>query len=169
MKKWMLLALLSFPGMAVASDPQPATEASIRELLLATEADKLLDQVYAQMMSLYDRAPGAEGGAPTADEVQARHRHARLSAFLRSEMGWDAMAPALIEVYRKVYTEQEVRDMLAFYRTPTGRSLIRKQPLVMQHSMEAMQVRMKTLEPAIRKLIEETSPAPRGGQRIERH
>lgn len=84
-------------------------------------------------------------------------------------MGWEAMAPALIEVYRKVYTEQEVQDMLAFYRTPTGRSLVRKQPLVMQHSMEAMQVRMKTLEPAIRKLIEETTPASRGRMRVERH
>lgn len=169
MKTWILAALLGFPGIAVASDPQPATEASIRELLLATEADKLVDQVYTQMMSLYDQAPEGEGSAPTADDVLARHHHARLSAFLRSEMGWEAMAPALIEVYRKVYTEQEVRGMLAFYRTPTGRSLIRKQPLVMQHSMEAMQVRMKTLEPAIRKLIEETTPASRGRMRVERH
>lgn len=84
-------------------------------------------------------------------------------------MGWDAMAPTLVAVYQKVYTEQEVRDILAFYRTPTGRSLIAKQPLVLQNSIEAMQARMKTLEPAIRKLVEETSPAPKSKVRVERH
>lgn len=84
MKKWMLLGLLSFPGIAVASDAQPATEASIRELLQLTQADKLLDQVYMQMMAVYDQEPVGEDGESVAHEAQARHRRSRLSDFLRS-------------------------------------------------------------------------------------
>src|SRR5690242_6300159 len=33
---------------------------------------------------------------------------------------WDVMGPEIMRVYRDSFTEAEVRDMLAFYKTPTG-------------------------------------------------
>jgi hypothetical protein len=39
--------------------------------------------------------------------------------------------------------------MLAFYKSPAGQAMIKKMPVVMQHSMQAMQ---QTLTPVMQKM-----------------
>jgi uncharacterized protein len=45
---------------------------------------------------------------------------------------WDAMAPQLIKVYMEAFTEAELREMIAFYRTPTGKKALTKIPELFQ-------------------------------------
>ena len=45
--------------------------------------------------------------------------------------------------------------MLAFYKTPTGRALIKKMPVVMQKSMTEMQKRMVPLMEKLHKIQQE--------------
>ncbi len=44
------------------------------------------------------------------------------------------MMDAMIQAYPEVYTKQELTDMVAFYETPTGRSVVRKSPLIIERS-----------------------------------
>ena len=39
-------------------------------------------------------------------------------------------------VYASKFTEQELKDTLAFYKTPLGKKLIEQEPAIMQQSME---------------------------------
>jgi hypothetical protein len=42
----------------------------------------------------------------------------------------------LVPIYLKYYTEKELDDMIAFYKSPTGKKMIESMPGVMQESME---------------------------------
>lgn len=39
-------------------------------------------------------------------------------------MSWEVVSPALVELYSRTFTVPEMRDMIAFYRTPTGQRVV---------------------------------------------
>jgi len=47
---------------------------------------------------------------------------------------WDEMLPEMTAIYKETFNEQEIREMTAFYRTPTGRKVLETLPEVMQRS-----------------------------------
>lgn len=175
MKKWMLCLLFAVASPAFGAPPAPASEASVRELLEATKARQLLDQVYGQVDAMYtDAMRQAFGGTLTAEQ-QARvdRLSVRTMALMRQELSWDVLAPMYMDIYRASFSEDEVQGMLVFYRTPAGRAVVDKMPLVMQHSMRAMQERMGALMPAMQQILAEElrdaeapagteAPAPHG-------
>ncbi|HYU31394.1 MAG TPA: DUF2059 domain-containing protein [Thermoanaerobaculia bacterium] len=49
---------------------------------------------------------------------------------------WDAIGPQMIDLYMRTFTESELRDLVAFYRTPTGRKALEKMPALMQEGVK---------------------------------
>lgn len=45
---------------------------------------------------------------------------------------WKAAAPEITKIYKDAFTELELRDVIAFYRTPSGQKVLLKLPEVMQ-------------------------------------
>jgi len=45
---------------------------------------------------------------------------------------WEAAAPEITKIYKDAFTELELRDVIAFYKTPTGQKVLLKLPEVMQ-------------------------------------
>jgi uncharacterized protein len=41
----------------------------------------------------------------------------------------------IIKIYAQAFTEQELKDLLAFYRSPLGKKVIEQEPLVLDSSM----------------------------------
>lgn len=63
-----------------------------------------------------------------------------LRAFLERHIGWNSMQAPLTEMYLKMFTEQELKEMNAFYITPTGQKVILQLPdLVQARNRLAMQ------------------------------
>src|SRR5690606_16830308 len=79
----------------------------------------------------------------------------KIAAAMKEEMSWEKMKDPMIDIYLKHYTETEVQDMLNFYRSETGRSLIEKMPMVMGESMLLSQEMMNGFMPTIQRLSEE--------------
>lgn len=44
----------------------------------------------------------------------------------KSFLSWEALAPQVIDVYAANFTEEELREMTAFYRSPTGQKALTK-------------------------------------------
>jgi len=59
-------------------------------------------------------------------------------------------------LYDKHFTENELRDLIAFYKTPTGQKIISVMPALMMDSMSKMS---ETLLPIVQKFVKETSEA----------
>ena len=55
-----------------------------------------------------------------------------ISSWAEKHFTWEAMAPEFLKMYREAFTEQEVREMLAFYKSPTGKKALEKMPELMQ-------------------------------------
>ena len=55
---------------------------------------------------------------------------------------FDQMIPQIldiaVQIYARDFTEQELSDLLAFYQSPTGRSMIAKTPQVAHDTMAAV-------------------------------
>jgi hypothetical protein len=95
-------------------------------------------------------------GAP-ADLVEAIHGEAR--NFFQENFNWETMKPKLAKLYADNYTEAELRDILAFYQTPTGQKTIAKMPVLMQESMamsmQGVQANMPEFQRRVGALIQD--------------
>lgn len=153
----VLLTLLALqPAIAAETN---ASEASIRELMSLMDSRKLVEgtmaQVDAMMQGSMQHALKGQALTPDQQKILDQMR-AKMLVLLKEQISWDALEPMMIDIYQKSFTEQEIRGMLDFYKSDAGKAVIAKMPLVMQHTMQAMQLRMGELMPKIDRLQQET-------------
>lgn len=114
-------------------------------------------QIDAMMQSAMQQA--LNGKKPTP-EVQAviDDMRAETISMLSTEMRWEVLEPAFVDIYRQSFTQEEVDGMLAFYKSAAGRAVTAKMPLVMQHTMQMVNGLMLGFLPKM-KLIQEKALA----------
>lgn len=71
-------------------------------------------------------------GAPN-DLVESIHDEAK-NYFLEN-FKWEEMRPQLAKLYTAAFTEAELKEIIAFYETPTGQKTLAKLPTLTQQSM----------------------------------
>ncbi len=111
------------PAAPTAAPISPAHNAAVQELFgemkLKTELQRLPD---AKINSEISRNPGL---APFRDVMVN---------WLKKYLTWDAMAPQLTKLYAETFSEAELKEMAAFYKTPTGQKAMAKMPELTQRS-----------------------------------
>lgn len=110
--------------------------AEVRELLELTHA---LDVGNMLGKFVVDQMSGALKVArpdlpPRAFDLLAEEVNATLATELRAEGGLEDL---LIALYRKHFTRAEIQAITAFYKTPVGKKLSDKLPVLGQEGMEA--------------------------------
>lgn len=156
--KWILLMLIMFCTTAYGADTKPSDE-SIKELLRVTESRNLVDSMMGQMDNLFKSSmqQALQGKTITQKEQKlADDMQKKMIVIFKEEMNWEMLEPLFMQIYRDSFTQQEVDGMLAFYKSPSGQSVIRKMPLVMQNTMTEMQKRMGPIYQKLSKMTEET-------------
>lgn len=149
----ILLASLLFATTPAFAEP--ASEASIRQLLEVTQARELIDGMHTQIDAMTNAGidQALAGKTPSDGEQQAIDNMKRKIALLmRDELAWQRMEPIYLRLYRETLSEDEVVGMLDFYRTPAGQAMIRKMPLLMQKLMPELQGMMATMMPKMQKI-----------------
>ena len=69
-----------------------------------------------------------------------REHEELMREFLEQNIGWNAMKEDIIAMYMQSFTESELKEINAFYATPTGHKLITQLPeLIQQRDQLAMQ------------------------------
>ena len=105
------LCLAAAPG-ASAQAPTPGATKAATELMQVMHADKTLhDQISAAFDVQVQNSP-----------AMAPYRGA-MQKFADKYLTWDAIGPQLTTAYAQVFTESELKDLVAFYKTPTGQKL----------------------------------------------
>lgn len=141
----IILATLGVSTTAVADTGQRDT---VEALLIASGADSTLDAVYAQFDGMF--ANMAEQFKIDESERASFKKHMHeVNLMLREEMNWETLKEPMIDLYMAHYTEQELQDMLAFYQSETGQSVVKKMPEVMAASMQVTQQLMQDVYPKI--------------------
>ena len=138
----------------------PASDASVRELMAVSDMAKLVGDIEAQtevtlqaaanqMLQGREVTPGQR--AIVEDMVR------QMAAILSDAMSWQVMEGKFAEIYRRSFSEAEVRAMIDFYRSPGGQAVLRKMPVVMQASMELAAEQIASVAPKLRELQRQTT------------
>ena len=156
MKKLLLAALLIATVPAYAETPPSA--ASIRELVTLTDVRKMMDTAYGQMDGMMAQAMKQALGDATATPAQEaliEEFKQKSVELVRTQLGWEKMEPAYLDLYAKTFSQSEVDGMLAFYKSEAGRAVLAKTPKLMTNMTQMMMVQMQSFMPALQKLVAE--------------
>lgn len=140
--------------ISFAAHAQDSKRESIEELLEVSKVDTMMDAMYAQVQQAFTGVGDQLGVEPDEQPIFDAYMN-RLFSAMKEDMSWEKMKEPVIQIYMKHYTEKEVQDMLAFYRSETGQAMIEKMPAVMSDSMLISQSMMQNFIPKIGLYAEE--------------
>lgn len=165
-----LVVLFSFLVRPIAQEEiAPEKKALIKELLELTEAKKMAENICNTMLLQQERdfpkmmsQMIAETGI-LKDRKQEELRKELIESRLRFSKRFRELYPQRINLeevieqiyyplYDKYFTEEELRGLIKFYKSPTGRKTIKVMPHLIQ---ESIQRSGELLTPKIMRLINE--------------
>lgn len=142
---------ISLSGAAFAdTDGQRET---VERLLDLMDMPAMMDGIDAQLDQMAPQL-GQQMGIPPSEQALFNEFMSDFMALKRKEMTWERMKEPMVDIYLRHYTEQELQDMLAFYSSETGQSVVAKMPQVVGESMQVSQQLMRDFLPKVRALAE---------------
>ena len=134
--RWTVLGLTLaiFSPLASAQQPAPAAMASAKELITITGTTTLFSPLIAgvveQAKVLYLQQNPAL--AKDLNEIATQIRADLQPRF-------SELTEEVARLYAANFTEQELKDILAFYKTTAGKKLLTEQPKIVDNSMKFAQ------------------------------
>jgi uncharacterized protein len=127
-----ITAFLSGPVQAQSADPD--SKAAARELIATI---KLGDQFKAMLPMIFKAfKPAIVQNRPDVD----RDFDALVPVMIDKMTGRiSELEDSIVDVYANNFSADELRDLIAFYKSPTGQKFLQKTPLVTQQTMAAGQ------------------------------
>jgi len=137
-----IIAVLCFFGLSITGFSQSSSkQQAIRELLEVTGSAKIGVQVLNNMVSTYQKSY-TKADSSFWDEFM-------------KEVSPDGFVSITIPIYDKYFTEEEIRQIIAFYKTPIGQKIISTMPSVMREAMNAGEAWGKEIGEKILKRLKE--------------
>ena len=155
-KHLALVCCLLVPQLSQA-DPASHREAA-SELMVVMEVERSVDQMYDQIQQLMISST-REMAADDRNEDLLEDYMVSVVELMRDEMSWASMESDLIDIYVDVYTEEELRGLADFYRSPLGQAFSEKMPQAMEASMAVSQEMVRNMMPKLKKLEDELREA----------
>lgn len=132
-KKIIFVIALTFLSTNIFA-VEKANRNSVEELLNIMNMQSMLDDMYSNIDKTF--ATMAESFGIEEDEKPILKKYtSKMTALMKKEMTWEKMKEQYIDIYVSHYTEKEVQDMIKFYKSDTGKSIMKKMPKVMKESM----------------------------------
>ncbi|WP_462172132.1 DUF2059 domain-containing protein [Pseudoalteromonas xiamenensis] len=133
---------------------QDSRREAVESLLTSMQMDSMMESMYNQMQQSIMKNSPKLGKTPEEQALFDEHTK-QLFDVMRTEMSMDKMRADIIDVYLKHYTEKEIADMLAFYESESGRSMLTKMPQVMSDTMQVSMKMAQNFLPKIEALSQE--------------
>jgi hypothetical protein len=150
-----LLAVLLAGGRA-AAQPAPASPSHRAAALALLEAMRVSEALQLSNETVLQ--------AQMQSNPELRPVESVMRDFFARYMSWENLKEGYADIYSRAFTEPELREMTAFYRTPTGQKLARATPQLMREGSElgqrAVQEHMDELQEAVLRHLSGPAPAP---------
>jgi uncharacterized protein len=126
----LTLAWLACAGPAAAQQPAPSAVATAKELLAAKGATAMFDPLLPGMIESIKNTflPSNPGLFKEFNEVAAK---------LRTELAprRDEIVNQIAALYAQRFSEAEMKDVIAFYNSPTGKKFVSDEPVVIDQGL----------------------------------
>jgi uncharacterized protein len=114
------------------------------ELLDLMDQKRTLDSAMNTMLDVQTQAN------PSLAELRPVMR-----TFLQKHMSWDAIKDDFARIYVEAFSEPELRELIAFYKTPIGRKSIKLMPKLMEQGAQIGAKRVQEHMPELQQQIQE--------------
>jgi uncharacterized protein len=125
-----------------------------KEFMELTHVNKMMDQVEAHVLQMEDQII-AGMQIPAGKEKEAAAFQEEVHKTVVEIMDFEQMRKEYIELFTSVYTEEELRGMIGFFKSPAGQSMLEKQSMVIQQALEISQNRVGVLIPELQRMTAE--------------
>jgi hypothetical protein len=127
----VLFALFASSASVAAQEPTPGQLRAAERLVAVMQLESNSAQVTEQMVGYMRQAAPDTGVLSTESAREHRETMVReLRQMFAEKMSWERMKPEYVGLYASLYTEDELRQLTAFYESPVGQKSIRIQPEV---------------------------------------
>jgi hypothetical protein len=134
--------ILLTAGLPARADDESHRQAA-EELLRAMRVDKQMESALEQTL---DVSIKSQPSLKPYREVMRK--------FFAKHIGYDALKEDLVKIYVEEFTEPELRQILAFYKTPAGKKMVEKSPALMSKSMQLSMERVSKNQDELKQMIE---------------
>ena len=124
----ILCAILLASAVGAQADDESLRRAT-EELLAAMK-------VHVTLLKSLEKQAAAGGGSPEMLEATRK--------FYATYLDWESLRPEMVAIYMAKFSEDELKELTAFYRTPAGRKLRETQPELSAAVLKI--VRARTIE-----------------------
>lgn len=152
----MLAALATGGYLTHAVVAQPANAGSTTQPAAAPDSHQAAAEELLEAMNL--RATLEQSVDNMLDQqVKANPQIAPfrqiMTDFMRKYMNFDDLKPDMAKIYQEEFSESELKEITAFYRTPTGKKVAEKLPVLTQRGAAIGQRRMQEHLPELQQSI----------------
>jgi len=145
-----LLAMAVSAAASAAGTTRPSAEQLVRHILPREQYSAMMKQMSQQAVN----AMRQQGSNPSADEGQ------RFQAAIQEALPYDELIQISARIYSTHFTDREIGDILAFYKTPTGAKFTRELPAI---SGDSMREATKIIQSRMPELLAKHGLVPRQG------
>jgi hypothetical protein len=148
----VLIPVLRADDTAVA--PDPANVELAQQVIKAMHADRMFDQMSAQMQQVAAQSTNLNSANLTPQQKALAQKITSQITALSMDAAKGLLSKMDV-IYAEVYSEAELKAMKAFFESPEGASMIEKQPQIMQKLMPYAQTMQRDLGPKIQAIIQD--------------
>ncbi|HLL46097.1 MAG TPA: DUF2059 domain-containing protein [Longimicrobiaceae bacterium] len=136
----LLFSLLGIAAPVAAQDPTPGQLRAAERLVTVMQLESNWGPVAEQMRRYMRQAVPDTGRLSTAAAREYQEKMDRqLQEMFTVTMSWKRVQPEYVKLYASLYTDEELRQLTAFYESPLGQKTIRIQPEVAARTFAMVQ------------------------------
>ena len=147
------LALLCLAPL-VRADDAAKRSAAAEEMLKAMHVEDMLGKQKQNMLDMMSKMSGKDVSEDARKEMLQKE-----SAVFDDLLNWDKLKPDFVQAYADVYTEDELKQLTAFYKSPIGQKYIEKMPELQKKTTALIQKRMMGALPMLQALHSQAKQA----------
>jgi hypothetical protein len=125
----LLFSIILFTSTLSFSQDNAAYRESVKQMMIANGSETTFKAVISQMISNF-KTQRSEVTEEFWDQFETSFQ----------KVGIEDLLDLLTPIYQKHMSQDEIKDITAFYQTPAGKKFAQKTPLIMQESMQAGRV-----------------------------
>lgn len=149
-----VLFTLSLLLFSVANADEISHRAAAEELLRLQKKDQMMKPIFDQMSSMMEQQYSSMG-VPEEERPKLKKYTDKLFNAMEEQFAWEKVKDDFITIYTETFSEDELRAISAFYKTPAGQTYIQKMPTLLKHSVELSQKKMPEMMKRLKEITAE--------------
>ena len=90
----------------------------------------------------------------TADQqAEQKKMMDEVMSVVEEEMSWNKLRPIVVDAYATTFSEQELKDLTTFFKSPAGQNFLDKTPVLQQQMMSSIQQMAMNMNRKVGELI----------------